>query len=217
MLIFTQPTVGMFKLLNLMFMELTKVERINSIILAAFSEFVEKGYEQTSMNNIAERAKLSKGGLYHHFISKEELLFAVNSYIMQPIAALMRKTELYDNTFEGLRQFIKGYFDFWIEHRKELEINLIVISKLVQSKKGQDTYNEYITNMKSFFEFMLIKAIEKKIIKNCNINLISSLLFTILEGNLIKIASNNYVDSKILTNELDKVIFDELEIKLGWF
>lgn len=198
-------------------MEITKVERINLIIQAALNEFVEKGYEQTSMNNIAERAKLSKGGLYHHFYSKEELLFAVNSYLMQPIAALMRKAELNDNPFEGLKQFIAGYLTFWIEHPKELEINLIVISKLVQSKKGQESYNEYISNMKSFFEFMLIKSIEQKIIKNYSINLLSSLLFTILEGNLIKIAANKQIDLKQLIDEIDKIIFSDLEIKLGWF
>ena len=198
-------------------MEITKVERINSIIIAAYNEFIEKGYEQTSMNNIAERANLSKGGLYHHFTSKEELLFAVNSYIMQPIASLMRKTELNDSPFLGLKQFISGYFNFWIEHKKDLEINLIVISKLIQSNDGRNTYNEYINNMKGFFEFMLIKAIEQKEIKNCDINLISSLLFTILEGNLIKIAANNSIDADMPLKEIEKTIFDDLKIKLGWF
>lgn len=198
-------------------MEITKVERINSIIIAAYNEFIEKGYEQTSMNNIAERASLSKGGLYHHFTSKEELLFAINSYIMQPIASLMRKTELCDSPFSGLKQFISGYFNFWIEHKKDLEINLIVISKLIQSNDGRNTYNEYINNMKGFFEFMLIKATEQKEIKNCDINLISSLLFTILEGNLIKIAANNSIDADMPLKEIEKTIFDDLKIKLGWF
>lgn len=212
-----QPTDGLYKNVDKTTMEITKVERINSIIIAAYNEFIEKGYEQTSMNNIAERGSLSKGGLYHHFTSKEELLFAVNSYIMQPIASLMRKTELSDSPFVGLKQFISGYFNFWIEHKKDLEINLIVISKLIQSNDGRNTYNGYINNMKGFFEFMLIKAIEQKEIKNCDINLISSLLFTILEGNLIKIAANDLIDADILLKEIEKTIFDDLKIKLGWF
>lgn len=39
--------------------------------------FTEKGYEQTSIQNILDALGLSKGGLYHHFNSKEEILEAV--------------------------------------------------------------------------------------------------------------------------------------------
>ena len=33
--------------------------------------FVEKGYEQTSLQDIINETKLSKGAIYHHFSSKE--------------------------------------------------------------------------------------------------------------------------------------------------
>jgi TetR/AcrR family transcriptional repressor of nem operon len=39
--------------------------------------FIEKGYEQTSIQDILDALNLSKGGLYHHFKSKEEILEAV--------------------------------------------------------------------------------------------------------------------------------------------
>lgn len=35
--------------------------------------FIEKGYEQTSIQDILDALQLSKGGLYHHFKSKEEI------------------------------------------------------------------------------------------------------------------------------------------------
>ncbi len=199
-------------------MEITKVERINSIIKAAYEEFIEKGYEAASMESIAKRANLSKGGVYHHFSSKDELLFAVNSFIMEPIVVMMRKAELSDNSFDALKVFIYDFFEFWIERKKDLELNLLVISKLVQSNYGKQSYNEYLNNMKVFFEFMLIKAIEKKEIKNCKVNLISSLLFTILEGNLIKIAINNSnLTCKNLVEEIEVLLLNNLELKLSWY
>lgn len=199
-------------------MEITKVERINSIIKAAYEEFIEKGYEATSMDSIAKRASLSKGGVYHHFSSKDEILFAVNSFIMEPIVAMMRKAELADDSFAALKVFIHDYFSFWIERKRDLELNLLVISKLAQFDYGKKSYNEYLNNMKAFFEYMLIKSVEKKEIKNCKVNLISSLLFTILEGNLIKIAINNgNITSKILLDEIEDIILDSLEIKLTWY
>jgi TetR/AcrR family transcriptional regulator, transcriptional repressor for nem operon len=39
--------------------------------------FIEKGYEQTSIQDILEALNLSKGGLYHHFKSKEDIFEAV--------------------------------------------------------------------------------------------------------------------------------------------
>lgn len=44
------------------------------IMNAAYELFGEKGYEKTSVTEIIDRAGASKGGFYHHFKSKEEIL-----------------------------------------------------------------------------------------------------------------------------------------------
>src|ERR1017187_8074022 len=44
--------------------------------------FQQQGYDGTSMNDVATALKLSKGGLYHHFQSKEEILFNLMSHAM---------------------------------------------------------------------------------------------------------------------------------------
>jgi AcrR family transcriptional regulator len=44
--------------------------------------FQQQGYDATSMNDIAAALKLSKGGLYHHFQSKDEILFNLMSHAM---------------------------------------------------------------------------------------------------------------------------------------
>jgi len=52
------------------------------ILRAAARLFQEQGYDGTSMNDIAAALKLSKGGLYHHFQSKDEILFDLMSHAM---------------------------------------------------------------------------------------------------------------------------------------
>ncbi|WP_167715634.1 TetR/AcrR family transcriptional regulator [Thermococcus sp. ES12] len=47
------------------------------IIQAAFELFKEKSYHEVSMDEIARKAGVSKGGLFHHFSSKYELAKAV--------------------------------------------------------------------------------------------------------------------------------------------
>ena len=53
-------------------------ETVHLILDVAFRLFIEKGYENTSIQDIIDNlGGLSKGAIYHHFKSKEELLIAV--------------------------------------------------------------------------------------------------------------------------------------------
>jgi len=45
----------------------------------------QKGYEATSMNDIADAVGLTKAGIYHYIRGKEELLFEIMSYAMDMI------------------------------------------------------------------------------------------------------------------------------------
>ena len=54
-------------------------ETINLILDVAFRRFMEKGYEHTSIQDIIDHlGGLSKGAIYHHFKSKEDILMAVS-------------------------------------------------------------------------------------------------------------------------------------------
>jgi AcrR family transcriptional regulator len=55
--------------------EQTTRERILDV---ALDLFVEKGYEKTSLREIAERMGFTKAALYYHFASKSELLMALH-------------------------------------------------------------------------------------------------------------------------------------------
>lgn len=66
------------------------------IVDASIKLFIEKGYEQTTIQDILDALKLSKGGLYHHFKSKEEILEAVREKRAQYAADMLR--ELVQNT-----------------------------------------------------------------------------------------------------------------------
>lgn len=53
--------------------------RREQILLTAESLFYTKGYEQTSVQDILDALRFSKGGFYHHFDSKLALLEAICS------------------------------------------------------------------------------------------------------------------------------------------
>ncbi len=47
------------------------------VLDAAVDLFAEQGYDATSVNQVIARAGVAKGGFYHHFASKEDLLYEV--------------------------------------------------------------------------------------------------------------------------------------------
>ena len=52
-------------------------EMIQRILDAALELFRTKGYEETTILDIVNAMKVSRGAFYHHFKSKEEVLFAL--------------------------------------------------------------------------------------------------------------------------------------------
>ncbi|MDE7310376.1 MAG: TetR/AcrR family transcriptional regulator [Eubacterium sp.] len=72
-------------------------ETVHSILDVAFRLFMEKGYEHTSIQDLIDHlGGLSKGAIYHHFKSKEDILIALIDAMMaesnQMLAAIRDRT-----------------------------------------------------------------------------------------------------------------------------
>ncbi|HRQ57219.1 MAG TPA: TetR family transcriptional regulator [Azoarcus taiwanensis] len=65
-------------------------ERARIILDAAAELFSARGYDRTSMRDIAHQAGLLPGSVYHHFASKEDLYVAVQQEGLRIVAARVR-------------------------------------------------------------------------------------------------------------------------------
>ncbi len=54
-------------------------QTVENIISISGKLFVEKGYEKTSMQDIVDSLGMSKGAIFHHFKSKEDIFSAVTA------------------------------------------------------------------------------------------------------------------------------------------
>jgi len=81
----------------------------NELVEIAEKLFLEKGYEETSVDDILNASGLSKGGFYHYFKSKEEVLagsisnFAEN--LLNELEPLIEDKKL--NALEKLRRCLE--------------------------------------------------------------------------------------------------------------
>ncbi len=55
------------------------IDRRMEILKVAAQIFYEKGFNATSVNDIADAMKLTKAGLYHYIESKQQLLYEIMS------------------------------------------------------------------------------------------------------------------------------------------
>jgi AcrR family transcriptional regulator len=66
-------------------------DRRQAILKTAATLFVQHGYQQTSMQQIADEVGLLKGSLYHHYQSKQEILFEITR---GPLEALVEQATI---------------------------------------------------------------------------------------------------------------------------
>lgn len=105
--IFANRTVGIF---------LTMKDTKDLILKTAYNMFLYNNYEAVTINNIIKAAGLTKGALYHYYISKEELFKAVvDKYMIE------NSTDI-SVEFLTLKEFIQ----YMIDLNKRKLTNLIV-------------------------------------------------------------------------------------------
>jgi len=133
----------------------------NAILQAAHDLFVQQGYHGTSMRQIAQQAGIALGGVYNHFVSKEEVFKAVfftyhPYHEVLPLIAEAQGESLDEVIRDAARRMVKvveGHPDFlnlmFIEvvefksaHAQELMVELLprglaILERLAQLGEGQ--------------------------------------------------------------------------------
>jgi AcrR family transcriptional regulator len=86
---------------------LAKRARLKDAGLALFGE---KGYENTSIDEIAQRAKLAIGTFYQHFRSKRQLLLVLMDELLEKLSQLNFQPQAINDVRAALRQLLARAF-----------------------------------------------------------------------------------------------------------
>src|ERR1700709_1420683 len=95
---------------------LPRDERRGQLLIVASDVFVESGYHAAGMDEIADRAGVSKPVLYPHFSSKLELYLAVlQRHVDNLVSGVRQALRTTTDNRQRLRAAVQAFFDF-IEH-----------------------------------------------------------------------------------------------------
>lgn len=91
----------------------TEMEKTRSTLLGtARKVFSERGYAETSMDDLTAQANLTRGALYHHFGDKKGLLAAVVLQIDEEMDARLQSiSDTTEDPWEGLRNRCRAYLE----------------------------------------------------------------------------------------------------------
>lgn len=92
--------------------------RRDDLLDAALEAFVDRGYEGTSVADLAEATGLSKAAFVYHFSSKEDLLFELAGPLLDDLDRVVDEHDQPNPNIEGL---VEAYLDTLCAHRSAAE------------------------------------------------------------------------------------------------
>jgi len=104
---------------------LKRWKKTASIVKVAAKLFNEKGYLETSMEDISKTAHLSKGGIYHYFSSKNEILFFISSSYMDLLLKdLEEELKKREDCFSKIQWIISRHIEVYTKYLSEAKTTL---------------------------------------------------------------------------------------------
>jgi len=155
-------------------------ETAEIILDKAHELFAEKGYERSSMREIAQRVGISKAALYHHFKNKEEILFTIcvragemlNEDMRQ---AILKSETQYTNVRDQLINILYEYTTGYLRHKNFNKILFFEIESLPPEKR-EIIINYERANVAQFKNY-LRRLMDQGKIKETNITVLTFCFF----------------------------------------
>lgn len=95
--------------------------KVDVIVRAAATLFDRNGYIETSLRDISTEAGLSKGGIYHYFSSKHEILFYVlDGYVDLLLDGIEDELTNIDSPADKIKYLVNRHLELYIEHVPEV-------------------------------------------------------------------------------------------------
>ncbi len=90
--------------------EIASAQRRQHILEAAIACFIDNGFHQTGMRDIAARADVSIGNLYNHFPGKHDFLIGVAMLEGELVAPFIERLAIDGPAYETFETFLQDYW-----------------------------------------------------------------------------------------------------------
>lgn len=154
--------------------------RREQILRAALSCFGAKGYHAATMDDLVRASGLSKGSLYWHFRSKEEVFLALfDSFTTDMYGEWDAVAESDGDAFEVLRR----EFELTVERFSNERVLLLAWAEFINHPAGRERMSEAYATARHKFEAIIEQGRESHSIRSgAPANSVAATLVAALEG-----------------------------------
>lgn len=168
-------------------MRILKDDKYKSILDAARNEFINKGYKDASMRNIAQKANVGLSNIYNYFKNKDEIYLAIVEPVRNKLFKFVTQQHTEDSidldnidTFGHKEDVIEYYIELINRNKEELRL-LLFHSQGSSMENFRDEFTEHLTNIS--YEYMKFEKLyypHAKPISHFFIHTLSSWMVSIL-------------------------------------
>ncbi len=192
-------------------------ETANRILNQAMKIFLEKGYHGTSVDDITRAAKLTKGALYWHFRSKEDLLKRIiEEYEGRFLDGMIQAV----NAVRGsILHKIEEYFRYnaaFAYYNRELCVSFDTLAaELVGAHHGVEVeFRRIYKKYQKFLSNLIVQGKKEKVFKKeMDANLTALVIIAFHVGILLQWSMNkDEIDGEAYVNTFKKIMLQGLMV-----
>lgn len=119
-----------------------KEEMRQRILSAAQKLFLEKGFEKTSIRNIADAIEYSPGTIYLYFKDKNDLLFALHQLAFEVMINELSDVGEQPTALDALVQMGKQYIKFALENPEMYDLMFLMTAPIESLECNEDIWDD---------------------------------------------------------------------------
>lgn len=129
--------------------------RRDEVVERAAGVFAVRGYDQTTMQELAEELGIAAGSVYHYFRGKEQLLIAICDQLMEPLLDRAREVTVAE---QAPRARLHALVLLWVEHVVVNRNHMLVFQQVRHTIERGDQWRGVRASRKDF-EALLDKTL----------------------------------------------------------
>jgi AcrR family transcriptional regulator len=184
-----------------------------SLLAVAVEAFNERGYDRTSMRDLASRLGIAKSAIYHHVTGKEELLSLALDRALSGLSAVLARTRALDEpAIARLEYLIRGSVEV-------LEAELPYVTLLLRVRGNTEVERAALDRRRAFDRFaaelVLAAARDGDIRPDADALVTARLLFGLVNSIVEWDRPSGRAGSRSLADAVCALAFDGLRIRKG--
>lgn len=141
------------------------------ICLESYKLFAEKGFKEVTMKDICEKTGLSRGGLYRHYDSTEEIFSQIVNCLMQSQEnEVLKEIEKGTSAKQILKELLERYRMEMLDSDNSLSIAIYEFFSIKRYESSDNALYEQYLHSKKTWKSLIEYGIKTKEFKNVNVS-----------------------------------------------